>query len=84
MIRIDGAEKLRLTGGRYVDRLERRDGEWRIAERVVVLEWYGAMPGGGIDPAMQVAPRLDRRRRLVPAAAARDTRPRVEPPTRPS
>ena len=60
VIRIDGAEKLRLTGGRYVDRLERRDGEWRIAERVVVLEWYGAVPGGGIDPAMQIAPRLDR------------------------
>jgi SnoaL-like domain len=60
VIRIDGAEKLRLTGGRYVDRLERRDGEWRIAERIVVLEWYGAMPGGGIDSAMQVGPRLDR------------------------
>ncbi|MET0663374.1 MAG: nuclear transport factor 2 family protein [Ilumatobacteraceae bacterium] len=60
VIRIDGAEKLRLTGGRYVDRLERRDREWRIAERVVVLEWYGSVPGGGIDPAMQVAPRLDR------------------------
>jgi len=60
VIRIDGAEKLRLTGGRYVDRLERRDGEWRIAERIVVIEWYGAMPGGGIDPSMQVAPRLDR------------------------
>ena len=60
VIRIDGAEKLRLTGGRYVDRLERREGKWRIAERVVVLEWYGSIPGGGIDPAMQVAPRLDR------------------------
>ena len=60
VIRIDGTEKLRLTGGRYVDRLERRDSEWRIAERIVVIEWYGAMPGGGIDSAMQVSPRLDR------------------------
>ncbi|GAY11850.1 nuclear transport factor 2 family protein [Pseudonocardia sp. N23] len=26
-------------GGRYVDRLARRDGVWRIAERVVVHDW---------------------------------------------
>jgi hypothetical protein len=26
-------------GGRYVDRFERRDGEWKIAHRVVVHEW---------------------------------------------
>jgi SnoaL-like domain len=26
-------------GGRYVDRFERRDGEWRIAARVVVIDW---------------------------------------------
>lgn len=34
------------NGGRYVDRLERRDGEWRIAERVVVMEWEGTIDGG--------------------------------------
>ena len=27
------------SGGRYVDRLERRDGEWRIALRVTVGDW---------------------------------------------
>jgi hypothetical protein len=27
------------TGFRYVDRFERRDGEWRIARRVAVREW---------------------------------------------
>ena len=26
-------------GGRYLDRLERRDGAWRISERVVVHDW---------------------------------------------
>jgi hypothetical protein len=30
---------LYLSGGRYLDRLERRDGDWRIAARVVVGEW---------------------------------------------
>ena len=77
VIRIDGIEKLRLTAGRYVDRLERRDGEWRIANRVVSLEWYGAMPGRrhrSVD-AGRAAPR--RRRRVVRAAAARDPRPRA-------
>ena len=27
------------AGGRYVDRFERRHGEWRIAERTVVVDW---------------------------------------------
>ena len=35
-----------LAGGRYVDRLERRDGEWRIALRRCTIEW--AVPGGSI------------------------------------
>jgi Ring hydroxylating beta subunit. len=28
-----------ISGGRYVDRLERREREWRIVERVVVVDW---------------------------------------------
>jgi 3-phenylpropionate/cinnamic acid dioxygenase small subunit len=28
-----------LGGGRYIDRLERRDGEWRIAARELVIDW---------------------------------------------
>ena len=35
-----------LAGGRYVDRLERRDGEWRIALRRCTIEW--AVPGRSI------------------------------------
>ncbi len=27
-------------GGRYLDTLEKRDGEWRIADRVMVYDWY--------------------------------------------
>lgn len=29
-------------GGRYLDRLEKRDGEWRIAKRVLTCDWYRA------------------------------------------
>jgi hypothetical protein len=34
-----------LAGGRYIDRLERRQGEWRIAAREVVIEWVVAADG---------------------------------------
>jgi hypothetical protein len=27
-------------GGRYLDTMEARDGEWRIAERVMLYDWY--------------------------------------------
>lgn len=33
--------KLDIGGGRYIDRVERRDGEWRISARELVIEWTG-------------------------------------------
>jgi hypothetical protein len=60
VLRRDGGDKLMLSAGRYVDRLERRDHEWRIATRTVVLEWHGALEGGAIPGTDQVAARLDR------------------------
>src|SRR4051812_33302613 len=33
-----------IAGGRYIDRLERRDGVWRIALRTNVIEWSGLLP----------------------------------------
>ncbi len=32
------------AGGRYLDRLERRDGAWRIAFRTNAIEWAGLVP----------------------------------------
>ena len=32
------------AGGRYDDRLERRDGSWKIAFRYTILEWSGMVP----------------------------------------
>lgn len=32
---------LDMGGGRYIDRLERRDGEWRVAARQLVIDWQG-------------------------------------------
>jgi hypothetical protein len=33
------AEKVDMGGGRYIDRLERRDGGWKIAARELVIDW---------------------------------------------
>ena len=33
-----------VAGGRYVDRLERRDGDWGIVLRTNVVEWSGTVP----------------------------------------
>jgi len=34
-----GNSQTDLHGGRYADRFEKRDGEWKIAARVLVYEW---------------------------------------------
>jgi len=31
--------RLEMSGGRYIDRMEKRGGEWRIAARKCVVEW---------------------------------------------
>ena len=36
-------ESLWMAGGRYIDRFERRDGEWKIALRTNIIEW-GCLP----------------------------------------
>lgn len=40
--RIDMGEEERDTviGGRYLDRMEKRGGEWRVAERTMLYDWY--------------------------------------------
>jgi hypothetical protein len=39
IVKLYDDDELRQVGGRYVDRLERRDGKWGIVARVVVPEW---------------------------------------------
>ena len=33
-----------IAGGRYIDRLERREGSWKIALRTNAIEWSGLVP----------------------------------------
>jgi len=42
----DGRENHMVAGLRYVDRFERRGGEWRIARRVCAFEWRRTDPVG--------------------------------------
>lgn len=48
--RVDMGEEERDTcvGGRYLDRFKRRDGEWRIAHRLMLYDWYQDL-GRSID-----------------------------------
>ena len=41
-----GRPIVRVVGGRYLDRFARRDGEWRIAERLYLMDWNQNQPGG--------------------------------------
>ena len=37
-------ETNRISAGRYIDRLERRGGQWKIASRATLLECAGVIP----------------------------------------
>ncbi len=36
-----------MVGGRYVDRFQKRGDEWRIASRVVIIDWFREYPDSG-------------------------------------
>ena len=42
--RPDGVMTDLFMGGRYLDRMEKRGGEWRTADRFVVYDWFREMP----------------------------------------
>jgi hypothetical protein len=39
-INMGAEERDTVIGGRYLDRLEKRGGEWRIAQRTMLYDWY--------------------------------------------
>jgi ketosteroid isomerase-like protein len=46
---VEGAS-LTLSGGRYIDRFERRQGRWAIALRKVVSDWWGEPGQASLTP----------------------------------
>jgi hypothetical protein len=53
-------KRVAIGGGRYVDRLERRDGEWRIAMRMTVGEWGTELANEDWEYLAKQLPRRDR------------------------
>jgi hypothetical protein len=41
---LEGRCVMNVSGGRYVDTMERRQNEWRIRARTVVIEWFQTQP----------------------------------------
>jgi hypothetical protein len=39
-----GTVRQYLLAGRYCDRMEKRDGQWRVARRIVVFDWVEEQP----------------------------------------
>jgi len=59
-----GPERDFVTAVRYVDRVECRDGDWRIAHRVLILDWMRSDPVVSFEPRPDVlAGRRDRQDR---------------------
>jgi hypothetical protein len=44
MRRPNGERYDHISSSRYLDRMERRDGEWRIKHRIVVRDWFREFP----------------------------------------
>jgi hypothetical protein len=53
-----GQPRKALLAGRYVDRFEKRGGEWRVAQRTVVYDWVEESPGQEGDEATRFGKRL--------------------------
>ncbi len=51
-----------MVGGRYVDRFERREGRWAVADRVCLVEWNGELKSTEMtmDPDLFLHGRWDR------------------------
>lgn len=48
---LDGGERILAAVGRYLDRFERREGQWRIAHRQVIVDMATFLPDSGFAPA---------------------------------
>ena len=53
-----GVQREVFLAGRYIDRFEKRDGEWRIAKRVVVYDWLRHLGSPDGSEAERFGPRV--------------------------
>lgn len=72
----DHPDEITLLGGRYLDRFERRNGEWKIAYRNAIGEWQSIGDGSRMAAYLALGGNLKRRDRSDPSYA----RPFMEVP----
>jgi hypothetical protein len=48
-----GSAALELMGGRYIDRFEKRGGEWRIKTRLALLDWHCVTDAAGMEERLR-------------------------------
>jgi hypothetical protein len=58
----DGVTKLAIASGRYLDHFQRRDGEWKILARRVVMDWTRDHVDGEPWPSAEGRPAQGQRR----------------------
>lgn len=78
---INQDDSVSLHGGRYLDRFERRGGDWRIATRVCIVEWHGRLGEVQMDPAFRAAQELPGIARRDPLDRSYERPLRAVPPT---
>jgi len=77
IIKESGLSTIRMSGGRYVDRLEKRNDEWRIALRLVLSEWKADADASSMAEMSGRALGKSRRDRSDPVYQRPLTRPQV-------
>ena len=50
-------ERIEMAGARYVDRFARREGSWKIARRLVLIDWDLSVASGEASPHLSAFPR---------------------------
>lgn len=58
-ISIEGQKMDVIGAGRYIDRFEKRDDEWRIIERLVLTDWFRQYPDSADWEAGLLGQRMD-------------------------
>ena len=58
-VTIDGTKQDVIGAGRYIDRFEKRDDEWRVAERLVMTDWFRTYPDSADWDAGMLGQRID-------------------------
>jgi hypothetical protein len=51
----NGVASVEMCSGRYLDRLERRSGIWRVLDRLLVIDFIFEVPGGGAAASLPPA-----------------------------